>query len=61
MTSVRDFADLNERLSRSVAINAVEQAIIKVDVMIEGMQRMMDQMKTIKDKLETYETPKVET
>ena len=55
MTSVRSFADLNDRLARSVAINAMEQAIMKLDVTIEGMQRTMDQLKAIKLKLETYE------
>ena len=55
MTSVRSFADLNDKLSRSVAINAMEQAIIKLDVTIEGMQRTMQQFKEIKDKLEAYE------
>ena len=55
MTSVRSFADLNDRLARSVAINSMEQAIVKLDVLIEGMQRTMQQFKELKEKLETYE------
>lgn len=55
MTSVHSFADLNDRLARSVAINSMEQAIVKLDVLIEGMQRTMQQFKELKEKLETYE------
>lgn len=55
MTTVRDLSHLGDQLKRSVAINSMEQAIVKLDVLIEGMQRTMQQFKEIKDKLETYE------
>ena len=55
MTTVRDLSNLGDQLKRSVAINGLEQAIMKLDVTIEGMQRTMDALKEIKFKLETYE------
>ena len=54
MTSVHSFDDLNERLKGSLAINTLSQTIIKLDVAIEGLQRLMDDVKKLKEKLEEY-------
>lgn len=55
MTSVRSFADLNDKLSRSVAINAVKQMIDMVDARLEASMGEIAQLKKLLEKLETYE------
>lgn len=52
--TINELADLGERLKGSLAINTLEQTIIKLDVAIEGLQRLMDDVKRLKEKLEDY-------
>jgi hypothetical protein len=52
--TTNELADLGERLKGSLAINTLSQTIIKLDVAIEGLQRLMDDVKKLKEKLEEY-------
>jgi hypothetical protein len=52
--TVNELANLGERLKGSLAINTLDQTIIKLDVAIEGLQRLMDDVKKLKEKLEEY-------
>lgn len=52
--TTNDLVDLGERLKGSLAINTLSQTIIKLDVAIEGLQRLMDDVKKLKEKLEEY-------
>lgn len=52
--TANQLADLGERLKGSLAINTLNQTIVKLDVAIEGLQRLMDDVKRLKEKLEDY-------
>ena len=50
--TANQLADLGERLKSSLAVNTLQQTVIKLDVAIEGLQRLMDDVKRLKDRLE---------
>jgi hypothetical protein len=52
--TTNELHNLGVRLKDSLALNSLEQAIIKIDVAIEGMQRLLDDVKRIKEKIEEY-------
>lgn len=45
---------LGEQLRNSLALNTLEQTVVKLDVAIEGLQRLMDDVKRLKEKLKEY-------
>ncbi len=44
--------ELGDQLRGSLALNTLSQTIIKLDVAIEGLQRLMDDIKRVQERLE---------
>jgi hypothetical protein len=42
---------LGEQLKNSLALNSLDQVIVKIDVAVEGLQRLLDDVKRVRDKL----------
>lgn len=52
--STNQLKELGDQLKGSLAMNTLSQTIIKLDVAIEGLQRLMDDIKRVQERLEEY-------
>jgi hypothetical protein len=52
--TANQLTDLGERLKGSLALNSLDEVIVKIDVAVEGLQRLLDDVKRVRDTLERY-------